>query len=59
MGDTNYGGWEASPAPAFIFMAPRVRWLACEFNLAGNAIHFHVQVLGLSFHDAMRLITGT
>ena len=27
-------------------------------NLAGNAIDFHVQVLGLSFHDAMRQITG-
>ena len=27
--------------------------------LAGNAIDFHVQVLGLSFHDAMRQITGT
>jgi hypothetical protein len=29
-----------------------------ERNLAGNAIDFHVQVLGLSFHDAMRQITG-
>jgi DNA primase len=28
-------------------------------NLAGNAIAFHVQILGLSFHDAMRQITGT
>jgi len=28
-------------------------------NLANNAINFHVQVLGLSFHDAMRRITGT
>jgi hypothetical protein len=27
-------------------------------NLAGNAIDFHVQVLGLSFHDTMRQITG-
>jgi hypothetical protein len=27
--------------------------------LAGNAIDFHVQVLGLSFHDAMRQITGS
>lgn len=25
----------------------------------GNAIDFHVQVLGLSFHDAMRQITGS
>jgi len=30
-----------------------------ERNLAGNAIDFHVQVLGLSFHDAMRHITGS
>jgi hypothetical protein len=29
-----------------------------ERHLAGNAIDFCVQVLGLSFHDAMRLITG-
>jgi hypothetical protein len=27
-------------------------------NLAGNTIDFHVQVLGLSFHEAMRQITG-
>ena len=34
-------------------------WRWPERNLAGNAIDFHVQVLGLSFHDAMRQITGT
>ena len=33
-------------------------WRWPERNLAGNAIDFHVQVLGLSFHDAMRHITG-
>jgi hypothetical protein len=27
-------------------------------NLAGNTIDFFVQVLGLSFHDAMRQITA-
>jgi hypothetical protein len=27
-------------------------------NLAGNAIDFFVQVLGLSFNDAMRQILG-
>jgi hypothetical protein len=32
-------------------------WRWPERNLAGNAIDFHVQVLGLSFHDAMRRIT--
>ena len=34
-------------------------WRWPERNLAGNAIDFHVQVLGLSFHEAMRQITGT
>ena len=33
-------------------------WRWPERNLAGNAIDFHVQVLGLSFQDAMRHITG-
>jgi hypothetical protein len=30
-----------------------------ERNSAGNAIGFNVQMLGLSFHDATRRITGT
>lgn len=34
-------------------------WRWPERNLAGNAIDFHVQVLGLSFHDAMQQITGS
>jgi hypothetical protein len=34
-------------------------WRWPERNLAGNAIDFHVQVLDLSFHDAMRHITGS
>ena len=33
-------------------------WRWPERNLAGNAIDFFVQVLGLSFHDAMRQITA-
>ena len=33
-------------------------WRWPERELAGNAIDFHVQVLGLSFHDAMRQIVG-
>jgi hypothetical protein len=33
-------------------------WRWPERNLAGNAIDFLVQVLGLSFHDAMRQING-
>jgi len=31
-------------------------WRWPQRNLAGNAIDFHVQVLGASFHDAMRQI---
>ena len=34
-------------------------WRWPQRNLAGNAIDFHVQVLGLSFHEAMRQITGS
>lgn len=34
-------------------------WRWPERHLAGNAIDFHVQVLGLSFHAAMRHITET
>jgi hypothetical protein len=33
-------------------------WRWPERNLAGNAIDFFVQVLGMSFHDAMRHITA-
>jgi hypothetical protein len=34
-------------------------WRWPDRDLAGNAIDFHVQVLGLSFHNAMRQITHT
>ena len=34
-------------------------WRWPERNLDGNAIDFCAQVLGLSFHDAMRQITGS
>jgi hypothetical protein len=33
-------------------------WRWPERGLAGNTIDFYMQVLGLSFHDAMREITG-
>ena len=33
-------------------------WRWPERDLAGNAIDFFMRVLGLSFHDAMRAITG-
>ena len=34
-------------------------WRWPERDLAGNAIDFHVHVLGLSFHDAMRQLTDS
>ena len=34
-------------------------WRWPELNLAGNAIDFCVQVLGLSFHDALRALLRT
>ena len=34
-------------------------WRWPERNLAGNAIDFHVQVLGLSFNQAMREIIAS
>ena len=43
--------------PGIIVKDSYWRWL--ERNLAGNAIDFHVQVLGLSFHDTMRQITNS
>ena len=52
------------PAGNFALAAYKGRWVkdSCwrwpERNLAGNAIDFFVQVLGLSCHDAMRQITG-
>jgi hypothetical protein len=33
-------------------------WRWPQRNLAGNAIDFCMRVLGLSFHEAMRQITG-
>jgi hypothetical protein len=42
--------------PGFIIKDSYWRWP--ERNLAGNAIDFHVYVLGLPFHDAMRQFTG-
>lgn len=33
-------------------------WRWPERNLAGNAIDLFMRVLGLSFHDAMRLLIG-
>jgi hypothetical protein len=51
------GGNFSLPAyPGLIVKDSYWRWP--ERDRAGNAIDFFVQVLGLSFHDAMRQITG-
>jgi len=43
--------------PGLILKDSYWRWPQRE--LAGNTIDFFVKVLGLSFNDAMRQITGT
>jgi len=52
------GGNFILPAyPGLILKDSYWRWP--ERNLTGNAIDFFLCVLGLSFHDAMRQITGS
>jgi len=51
------GNFELPAFPGLILKDCYWRWP--QRDLAGNAIDFHVQVLELSFHDAMRHITGT
>ena len=51
------GNYTLPAYPGLIVKDSYWRWP--ERDLAGNAIDFHVQVLDLSFHDAMRQITGT
>ena len=51
------GNFTLPAYPCLIIKDSYWRWP--ERNLAGNAIDFCVQVLGLSFHDTMRQITGT
>jgi hypothetical protein len=51
------GNFEIEQYKGLLVKASYWRWP--ERGLAGNAIDFHMQVLGLSFHDAMREITGT
>ena len=55
--DREAGNFSLPAYPGLIVKDSYWRWP--ERNLAGNAIDFHVQVLGLSFHDAMRQITGS
>ena len=50
------GNFELADYPGLIIKDSYWRWPSR--NLAGT-IDFFVQVLGLSFHDAMRLIIGS
>ena len=49
--------FELATHPGLLIKDSYWRWP--QRNQAGNAIDFCVQVLGLSFHDAMRQITGS
>ena len=53
--ETGGGNFLLSAYPGLIGKDSYWRWP--ERALAGNAIDFCVQVLGLSFHDAMRELT--
>jgi hypothetical protein len=50
------GNFELRAYPGLLIKDSYWRWP--ERDLAGNAIDFFMRVLGLSFHDAMRQITG-
>lgn len=50
------GNFELAAHPGLTVKDSYWRWP--ERNLAGNSIDFCVQVLGLSFHNAMREILG-
>jgi len=50
------GNFELSAFPGLILKDSYWRWP--QRNLAGNAIDFFVQVLNLTFHDAMGQIIG-
>jgi hypothetical protein len=52
--ETGGGNFLVPAFPGLIVKDSYWRWP--ERNLSGNAIDFLVQVLGLSFHDAMREI---
>lgn len=51
------GNFELPAFPGLILKDSYWRWPQRE--LAGNTIDFFVKVLGLSFNDAMRQITGS
>ena len=51
------GNFELPAFPGLIVKESYWRWP--QRNLAGNTIDFFVQVLGMTFHNAMRQITGS
>jgi len=51
------GNFEVAPFKGLLLKDSYWRWP--QRNLAGNAIDFFVQVLGLSFNEAMRQITSS
>ena len=53
--ETGGGNFLVATYPGLIVKDSYWRWP--ERNLGGNSIDFFVQVLGLSFHDAMKAIT--
>jgi len=50
------GNFELATAKGLLIKASYWRWP--QHELAGNTIDFFVKVLGLSFNEAMRQITG-
>jgi hypothetical protein len=50
------GNFQLPVFPGLLLKESYWRWP--NRNLAGNSIDFFVQVLGMSFHDAMRQITA-
>jgi hypothetical protein len=55
--ETGGGNFQLPAFPGLIVKDSYWRWP--EQGLAGNTIDFFVQVLGLSFHDAMNAITAS
>ena len=54
--DRNCGNWEIGEYHGLLLKASYWRWP--DRNLAGNAIDFYTKVLGASFNDAMKELTG-
>ena len=54
--DRGGGNVEVESYHGLVLKASYWRWP--DRNLAGNAIDFYTKVLGVSFHDAMKELTG-